>query len=171
MLLKYNNFIEYKPDNPKFGENVVYLKSDCGKDWYSCMHDFSKDTLKIEFSDDSKIVRVSYDVSKLFPINRSVAEVYNIPLGFNLGDEWCFLNGRIEKKCNINKKYSIERMKSKLFKEASYIIDSLEEAKNKGYISQSDISKIDKWKEYRYAVFSIDASNNNSNIQFPDKPS
>lgn len=61
-------------------------------------------------------------------------------------------------------------MKTKLFKEASYIIDSLEEAKNKGYITQGDISKIDKWKEYRYAVFSINSSNSNSNIKFPDKP-
>ncbi len=170
MLLKYNNFKEYKPDNPKFGGNVIYLKSDCGKDWYSCIRNFSKDTLKIEFSDDGKIARASYDVSKLFPINRNVAEVYNIPSGFDVDEEWCFVNGKIEKKVILIKKYLIEIMKTKLFKEASYIIYLLEEAKNKGYITQGDISKIDKWKEYRYAVFSINSSNSNSNIKFPDKP-
>ncbi len=72
------NFKEYKPNNFKFGENVIYLISDDGQDWYECQKKYKDNTLKVEYSANGTIVRASRDVSRLCPYNASVIYAINL---------------------------------------------------------------------------------------------
>ncbi|XOQ12216.1 MAG: hypothetical protein ACFWUK_25865 [Serratia liquefaciens] len=80
MSLVFNNFTLYEPKVVSFelrGLNVQFLKSDSGEDWYQCQKLFAKDTVKIAFDDRGVICSYSEDISSLWPINLSVAEVPN----------------------------------------------------------------------------------------------
>lgn len=70
-----NNLKTYKPDIKNYGEDAVYLIDDNGRDWYESQQDFSADKLKITFDETGLIISQSFDVSALFPLNASVAEI------------------------------------------------------------------------------------------------
>lgn len=71
----YKNFKKYIPVEKKHGDNVLYLLSDEGIDWYDCQSEFRQDTLKVQYSDDGYIAQASYDVTLLVPYGYSVSEL------------------------------------------------------------------------------------------------
>lgn len=73
MILK--NLKTYKPKIKEYGEDAVYLIDENGRDWYESQQDFSADKLKITFDETGLIISQSFDVSALFPLNASVAEI------------------------------------------------------------------------------------------------
>lgn len=81
-------------------DNILFLESSDGADWYSSIPFFQSDTIKIAY-DDEKIIRSvvdkpdthgNYDVSLLVPINLSVAEILveNFPEGVDVKGSWKF---------------------------------------------------------------------------------
>ncbi|EGJ8136539.1 DUF4376 domain-containing protein, partial [Salmonella enterica] len=52
-----------------------YLKSEDGQDWYECQKHFADDTLKFTYDDNGVITCITRDVSGLWPVGLSVAEV------------------------------------------------------------------------------------------------
>ena len=70
-----NNLKTYKPDIKNYGEDAVYLIDDNGRDWYESQQYFSTEKLKITFDETGLILSQSFDVSALFPLNASVAEI------------------------------------------------------------------------------------------------
>ncbi|HDI9198914.1 TPA: DUF4376 domain-containing protein, partial [Escherichia coli] len=54
---------------------AMYLKSVDGRDWYESQSLFAADTLKLVYDSNGIITSISKDVSMLWPVNQSVAEV------------------------------------------------------------------------------------------------
>lgn len=98
-MVNFNNFKQYKPDNAING--VAYIQSDDGIDWYDSQKEFSPKTIKICFNSAGTIVSVSNDVSMLFPLNLSIAEVDALPDNFEL-NEFKYKRGKVVRIKNDN---------------------------------------------------------------------
>ncbi|EBU1392192.1 DUF4376 domain-containing protein [Salmonella enterica] len=68
------HFTPYEPESPAF-PGAAYLKSEDGHDWYDCQKLYSPDTLKFSYDPDGVITCITRDVSGLWPVGLSVAEV------------------------------------------------------------------------------------------------
>jgi hypothetical protein len=105
-VLNLKNFKKTTPSSllkKQFGDaanNIIFLESSDGHDWYSSIHLFQPDTIKIAY-DDEGIIRSlvnkpdsegNYDASLLVPINLSVAEILveNFPDGVDVKGSWKF---------------------------------------------------------------------------------
>ncbi|ENC4725925.1 phage tail protein, partial [Escherichia coli] len=72
MIIK--SFKLYTPEKSDV-PGAMYLKSEDGQDWYECQSLFSAETLKLVYDSNGIITSISKDVSMLWPVNQSVAEV------------------------------------------------------------------------------------------------
>ena len=72
MIIK--KFTLYSPENADV-PGAMYLKSEDGRDWYESQSLFSADTLKVAYDSNGIICGISKDVSVMWPVNMSVAEV------------------------------------------------------------------------------------------------
>ncbi|PSY61267.1 DUF4376 domain-containing protein [Escherichia sp. 20412-1] len=88
------NFTRYSPENPLV-DWASYLISKDGQDWYECQKQFAEDTYKIAYDSDGIVRSISTDVSTLFPINLSVAEVETLPEGCDISGRWKYDNGEV----------------------------------------------------------------------------
>ncbi|MED8995993.1 tail assembly chaperone, partial [Escherichia coli] len=77
-MQELKNFTVYTPENPPVLW-AAYLISEDGQDWYDCQKQFAEDTCKIGYDNDGIVRTISTDVSTLFPLNLSVAEVETLP--------------------------------------------------------------------------------------------
>lgn len=75
MIMILRNFKKYEPEIKAYGEDAVYLIDEKGNDWYQSQPSFSENSLKFTFDHDGLITSQSFDVSALFPIEMSVAEI------------------------------------------------------------------------------------------------
>lgn len=105
-MLIMKNFTRTEPDEllklylGSALEGAIYLQDDEGHDWYAHQSKFQKKTIKIAYDTDMVIRQLvdqpnqngEYDVSLLFPINLSVAEVAadSYPAGVTLSGSWKF---------------------------------------------------------------------------------
>ncbi|MGL5209049.1 hypothetical protein [Cetobacterium sp.] len=130
----FKNFKRYIPENSD--PRILFIKSECGKDWYECQKEFSEETIKIMVNSDLKIISASQDVSMLFPENCSVYEVKNLDINEVYLKELYFLENKVLEK-NIenreifikNKLITIETEKEKARekrKELFKVLDLLE---------------------------------------------
>ncbi|EKA4656615.1 DUF4376 domain-containing protein [Salmonella enterica] len=77
------NIKNFTPGNPKTPEQlelankhrVLFLFSEDGQEWYESQKQFAPDTIKFTYDSDGVIRSISRDVSMLWPVNASVAEV------------------------------------------------------------------------------------------------
>ncbi|ELS0679151.1 DUF4376 domain-containing protein [Salmonella enterica] len=77
------NIKNFTPGNPKTPEQlelankhrVLFLFSEDGQEWYEAQKQFAADTIKFSYDSDGVIRSISRDVSALWPVNMSVAEV------------------------------------------------------------------------------------------------
>lgn len=90
----FKYFTPYTPENP-FVEWASYLISEDGQDWYECQKLFADNTYKIMYDSDNIIRSVTTDVSSLFPLNMSVAEVETLPEGCDITGRWKYDNGEV----------------------------------------------------------------------------
>ena len=149
----------------------IYLISDGGDDWYESQQLFSPDTWKVVFDEQGNVTSVSKDVSLLYPINLSVAEVNELPEGFKLGDEWIF-DGVCVKEKPLSKEDIINQVndkKAELLKEANEAISIWQTELQLGIISDSDKKKLIQWLGYIKEINAIDVNANP--ILWPEKPS
>lgn len=74
------------------GYSIANLISEDAQDWYEAQSLFEKDKLKFEFDENGIITRFSYDVSMLWPIGKSVADISKnlVPDGLRDNGEWMF---------------------------------------------------------------------------------
>ncbi|HCP9279012.1 TPA: DUF4376 domain-containing protein [Escherichia coli] len=72
MIIK--SFKLYPPEKSDV-PGAMYLKSVDGRDWYESQSLFAADTLKLVYDSNGIITSISKDVSMLWPVNQSVAEV------------------------------------------------------------------------------------------------
>ncbi|HGC1897016.1 tail fiber assembly protein [Escherichia coli] len=89
------------------GQNVLYLQSEDGLDWYECQSLYRDDTVKIMYDKENIIRSVvdrpvpergnTYSVSMFFPIDMSVTEVElsTYPSELTLDGSWKFVDGDV----------------------------------------------------------------------------
>lgn len=56
-------------------KNSIFLKSECGRDWYETVGEFQQNTVKIMYDSSGRIVSASLNAHDLTPVNFSVAEI------------------------------------------------------------------------------------------------
>ncbi|MGL5023740.1 MAG: hypothetical protein ACRC5S_10580 [Cetobacterium sp.] len=102
----FKNFKRYIPE--KAEERILYLKSECGKDWYECQKEYEENTLKIMVDSQGRIISVSKDISMLFPEDCSVYEVKNLNISEVYEKELYYFNDSIVENNRRNRNIFIE---------------------------------------------------------------
>ncbi|EJU5095856.1 DUF4376 domain-containing protein [Salmonella enterica] len=79
-MIDIKNFTPGIPKTPEQLElankhRVLFLFSEDGQEWYESQKQFAADTIKFTYDADGVIRSISRDVSALWPVNMSVAEV------------------------------------------------------------------------------------------------
>lgn len=168
-LLK--NLKQYTPDEPALGVAVAYLCDEDGNDWYEQQKEFSPDTVKIAYDSDGIIWAVSRDVSMLWPVNLSVAEIAEEKIPEELTDVglWAF-----DGKSITPRKYSkserlklVEEKKKQLLADANQKTQAWQTQLMLGMISDADKKLLITWMEY---VQKIQALDGNEVVIWPEPP-
>lgn len=166
-MVNFNNFKQYKPDNAING--VAYIQSDDGVDWYDSQKEFSPKTIKICFNSAGTIVSVSNDVSMLFPVNLSIAEVNALPTGFEL-NEFKYEQGAVVR-IKSDDEIIIEKnmiKKKMLIDDVTPRLNILQSKLMLGNINKQEKEEINVLINY---IENIDLVNiNEINIEWPQKP-
>lgn len=152
------------------GYSIANLISEDNKDWYDSQALFDKDKLKIEFDENGIITRFSYDVSMLWPIGKSVADISKklVPDGLSDNGEWMFEGGNIIP-VPIDYVYQAEQKKQSLMSTATTSIAPLEDAYGLGIATNEEAELLVEWKKYRVLLNRVD-TNKAPNIQWPERP-
>lgn len=157
-MILIKNFRKYVPEGDDKKElkslNISFLKSECGLDWYDCQKDFKDNTIKIVFDEDNVITSYSEDVSSLYPVDKSVAE---IELGdatedLKLDSSWVFNEGNH----TISKRvYSSEEIKSQVdsvvkskISDAMVLINPLQFAKDLEMATDEEKERLKNLQKY-----------------------
>ncbi|EAQ4448882.1 DUF4376 domain-containing protein [Salmonella enterica] len=79
-MMNIKNFTPGAPKTPEQLElankhRVLFLFSEDGQEWYESQKQFAVDTIKFAYDADGVIRSISRDVSALWPVNMSIAEV------------------------------------------------------------------------------------------------
>ncbi|HBK4608434.1 tail fiber assembly protein [Serratia nematodiphila] len=156
----------YVPKEPKLGESVLYLKCESGHDWYDSQSDFMPDSVKIAFNQAGVICCASVDVSMLWPINMSVAEIpkSDVPNGFYPDGSW-FFDGSVIFQSKV---IVVEKERSERNAFATAIITPLQDAVDSGISTPEEEAKLLEWKKYRALLSRVDAGQDE--ILWPDQP-
>ncbi len=164
----------FTPYTPKEGiPYVQYLKDDKGNDWYKTQKKFTEETIKFTFNKAGIITSLSKDISSLFPIYLSVAELdpNNIPEGLDISGRW-FFNGKkvipriytLEEKIRITENHKIEKMAI-----INMTIQPLQDAIDLDIATDKEIEQLITWKKYRVLLSRVDTSQPDR-IQWPETP-
>ncbi|MDE9557047.1 tail fiber assembly protein [Xenorhabdus bovienii] len=169
--MKIEKFTRYKPADAI--PNVLYLKSEDGRDWYESQKLFASDTLKIVYDDAGVIRSFGYDVSALCPTGLSVAEVdkKNAPDGISIDGSWQYSDGKI-----ISRVYTpaelqqqAERKKQYLMSQASNAIAPLQDAVDLNIATDAEKSSLAEWRKYRVLLSRVDCTTA-PDVKWPEQP-
>lgn len=135
------------------GYSLGLLSSEDGKDWYESQELFDSEKLKFEFDNNGVISRLSMDVSELWPVDRSVAEMSlsEVPEGINEKGEWQF-DGKKIIAIPIDYEALAMQEKTEKLKEAADMIAPLQDAVDLGVATDDESQKLYEWKTYRIGL-------------------
>ncbi|NDL64841.1 tail fiber assembly protein [Acerihabitans arboris] len=160
----------YTPDEKK-ASNVLYLKDENGSDWYESIDGklWGEETVKIAFDAAGIIRLMDADVSKLWPLNLSVAELKasTIPAGISLNGAWVYDGKKITPRAG----YAAEQASNKkqaLMAAAGTQIAILQDAVDLGMATETETAALTAWKTYRVNLSRLDTSTDN--IDWPVAP-
>ncbi|EPA0114777.1 tail fiber assembly protein [Enterobacter ludwigii] len=138
---------------------IANLVSADGLDWYESQSAFKAETLKIEFDERGIITRYSTDVSMLWPVNRSVAEVRlnQVPDGLNEKGEWMF-DGKKIIPAPVDQIANAEAKKADLMQAAAVAIAPLQDAVDLGIATENEVKLLSAWKMFRVSLNRVDTS-------------
>lgn len=152
------------------GFSIANLVSEDGKDWYESQALFNADKLKFEFDENGVITRFSYDVSMLWPVDKSVAEIGKkyVPEGLNENGEWMF-DGKKIIPVSVDYVALAEFKKQNLMSAATAVIAPLEDASVLGIATEEESIFLTKWQKYRVLLNRVDTSKA-PEIEWPEVP-
>ncbi len=153
------NFTEYTPENPPVAW-ATYLISEDGQDWYECQTQFAEDTYKVAYDSDGIVRSISTDVSALFPLNMSVAEVESLPDGADIGGDWVFDGESVVARTltAVEWQAKAESQRSALISDAKETISLWQSELLLGTISDDDKESLTEWLSYIKALQALDLS-------------
>lgn len=175
-MLIYKNFIKSTNEAylSKYPDFASVIEDENGHNWYDIQSLFKEDTLKIIFDNQNRIISHSYDVSTLFPLGNSIAEISKDALPANFyehGVFFDFIDGQIipyEKPQEKLVEESQNKLKNLQF-EASQIINTLQDAIDLNMAEKDADILLESWKIYRVNLFKINPEQA-PNINWPEKP-
>ncbi|MEA3824695.1 tail fiber assembly protein [Enterobacter kobei] len=152
------------------GFSIANLVSEDGKDWYESQALFNTDKLKFEFDENGVITRFSYDVSMLWPVDKSVGEIGKkyVPEGLNENGEWVF-DGKKIIPVPVDYVAQAESRKQILMNAATAAIAPLEDASVLGMATEEEVALLAKWQRYRVLLNRVDTSKA-LEIEWPEVP-
>lgn len=152
------------------GFSIANLVSEDGKDWYESQALFNADKLKFEFDENGVITRFSYDVSMLWPVDKSVAEIGKkyVPEGLNENGEWMF-DGKKIIPVPVDYVAQAEFRKQNLMSAATAVVAPLEDASVLGIATEEESIFLTKWQKYRVLLNRVDTSKA-PEIEWPEVP-
>ncbi|ELM7340489.1 tail fiber assembly protein [Salmonella enterica] len=162
-FLNIKNFIPYTPEPEEvLLTGAAHLKSEDGQDWYTCQKLFSADTLKITYDDNDVITCITRDISGLWPVGQSVAELPDTDENrrADISGGWQFTDGKI-----VQRVYSPEELRKKAeaekvrrLAEAEAAIAPLARAVKLKIATDEEIKLLEAWELYSVMVTRVDIS-------------
>ncbi len=151
--MKIKKLTPYTPEK-KEAANILYLKDADGNDWYESQEKFNPARLKIAYTDDGVIRSADYDVSALWPVNMSVAEVEadSVPDGFNINGGWRYDGDSI-----VATPVNYQAILGQLNAEAESAIKILERAVRLGIATDEEQNILAEWEKYSVLLSRIKA--------------
>ncbi|EFK3241256.1 tail fiber assembly protein [Escherichia coli] len=148
------------------GQNILYLQSEDGMDWYECQSLYRDDTVKIMY-DKENIIRSVVD--------RPVPERGNTyPAELTLDGSWKFVDGDVyQDEQIVNERIYKENSKkiNELVREAQSAILNLQTAIEIDMSSDGDEEKLIEWRRYLCELNKITATDlSQSPLNTPLRP-
>jgi len=162
--MEMKNLTLYKPKEiPEgFPESTLFLIDDQGRDWYAAQKEFKGDTLKVVFNNSGVIVSKSIEVSALWPMNNSVAEVAaaDVPNGIDISGNWMFDGKSIVPRTYTAEEWQAraEHQRQKLITAANATMTPWEREANVGILENDDKVSLIEWTKYAKALRKLDIS-------------
>lgn len=98
-MMEMRNFVISEPvsDEEKLLAELgaIILRDEEGREWYTSQQLFKDDTFKIMHDSEGIVKSITRDVSTLFPVSCSVAEVASIPEGIDIYGGWVYSDGKV----------------------------------------------------------------------------
>jgi len=144
------------------GKSVLFLKDNAGRDWYESQKLFADETLKVVFNSAGIIVSMNYDVSTLWPVDNSVAEVAadDVPEGIDISGNWMYDGKNI-----VPRTYTAEEWQARAEAQRQSLLTAANAATGDwrtelqlDAISDEDKASLIKWMAYIKAVKAVDIS-------------
>lgn len=163
----FKRFTRYHPVEGEQDElaekhNVMFLRSEDGTDWYEAQKKFAADTMKLVIDDEGIIRSFSRDITTLWPVDKSVAEVeYNTSFDdVWIDGGWQYRDGKVSSRVYTQTELveQAERKKSSLLAEAMAAISPLERAVKHGMATSDEITLLAVWERYSVMVNRVDTS-------------
>ncbi|HFO3431959.1 TPA: tail fiber assembly protein [Escherichia coli] len=158
-MVNIKNFTPYIPENPPVAW-ASYLISEDGQDWYECQKQFAEDTYKVAYDSYGIVRSISGDVSALFPLNMSVAEVESLPDGADIDGNWVFDGENVVARTLTAEEWqaNAESQRSALISDAKATISLWQSELLLGIISDDDKESLTEWLSYIKALQGLDLS-------------
>ncbi|HCC4461713.1 TPA: tail fiber assembly protein [Citrobacter freundii] len=163
----FKRFTRYHPVEGEQAElaekhNVMFLRAEDGTDWYEAQKKFATDTMKLVIDDEGIIRSFSRDITTLWPVDKSVAEV-EYTTSFDdvwIDGGWQYRDGKVSPRVYTQAELveQAERKKSSLLAEAMAVIAPLERAVKLDIATSDEIASLEVWERYSVMVNRVDTS-------------
>ncbi|MEH0032988.1 tail fiber assembly protein [Citrobacter freundii] len=163
----FKRFTRYHPVEGEQAElaekhNVMFLRAEDGTDWYEAQKKFATDTMKLVIEDEGIIRSFSRDITTLWPVDKSVAEVA-FTTSFDdvwIDGGWQYRDGKVSPRVYTQAELveQAERKKSSLLAEAMAAIAPLERAVKLDIATSDEIASLEVWERYSVMVNRVDTS-------------
>lgn len=148
---------------------VIFLCDDAGNDWYESQSQFAAETIKVMYAENGVICAVSQDISKLWPLNMSVAEVQVLPDGCDTSGAWCYTNsGEVIHHHDFDLKQAKKELLNRQ-NQADSFISPLERAVKYGMATDEERAVLEAWERYSILLSRVDIVSA-PDIEWPAKP-
>lgn len=141
---------------------VIFLCDEAGNDWYESQNQFAAETIKVMYAENGVICAVSDDVSKLWPLNMSVAEVKTTKANSTVDSSggWVYCDGKVKaRQYTADELREVaEQRKAQLLAMATSAIDPLQDAIDLDMATEEETARLKRWKQYRIAINRVDTS-------------
>lgn len=147
MMMELKNVKIYSPENPPYGDGIVYFQSEDGKDFYESQSLFTR-KYKLCIESDTGVIRsIAEDVSTLYPAGFSVVETNYLPDGCDIYGGWMYEN-EVVKAVPVDFGAKAESERQRLLSDAATTIEDWRTELNLNVISEEDKSSLILWLAY-----------------------